>query len=278
MPDTGLSTAFPLHDVTDSQLRALCRALWDWELCEDCTDGRPCLTGSCPWQRSERLEPFFQLYRRVTSTYVPDFFGDQDQALRGHGDLLDIISLLRRKGSSLSREECMHDYFTGSRGIKPGQLSASDQARAFDLAVRITTMVGGAADSVDVSGSSLAFGELGPPPYCTWQPEQCLDEFIAATFPMRTQPTLQDGDTYAEGIKENLTCARLRKAAGLKVEGTDDLRNHLKLDQRTGRVQVFHYTSVLKEHLLATERDVRQHWYGTTHPLHLVRHGMADLT
>ncbi|KAK3395008.1 hypothetical protein B0H63DRAFT_408293 [Podospora didyma] len=271
MAATASSSAFPLQGVTIFQLRALCQVLWDWDLCEDCQNPRnsplqQCRAAQCPWgQRSERLEPFFDLYRDVTGSYVPDFFGDEDQALRNHQDLSDIILLLRQKGATLSRNECKYDYFT-SRGNDETTIPQSDQDRAFDLVARVMTMakvnsseydqdddvVFTSRDEEDQQGQKL----LSPP--FIWPPEKSLQMALADSFPVRVHPSLQDNDSQAKNIKARLTAVNLTRIARLKIEGTNDLQHHLRLDQATGVVQVFHFTSVLKEHLLATKPDVNR--------------------
>ncbi|KAK0709946.1 hypothetical protein B0T26DRAFT_723585 [Lasiosphaeria miniovina] len=274
----GSSTAFPLQSVSAVQLRSLCQALWGWDLCSDCRAARPnslqrCREGSCPWsQRSERLELFFDLYRDLTSSYVPDFFGDEDQALRSHEDLLDIIRLVGRNGAMLSRDECRHVYFA-TRSNNPHYLNLnavhqdeqspvprSDQERAFDLASRVMTMVGVGCHDRDQDDHDAAFSGDGDehgrrllPPHFLWSPEKPLQVALADSFPTRVHPSLQDNDAQSKTIKSRLTAVNLTKIARLKMQGTSDLQHHLRLDQATGTVHVFHYTSVLKEHLLATK-------------------------
>jgi hypothetical protein len=48
---------------------------------------------------------------------------------------------------------------------------------------------------------------------------------------------------------------KLKKHAGLSFRPTDDLRIHLKLNQRTGVVEIFHHTAFLKEHLKLTRES-----------------------
>jgi hypothetical protein len=72
-------------------------------------------------------------------------------------------------------------------------------------------------------------------------------------FPSRIHPSLQAGDPQATVIKKSLTAEMLRKVAGIRIEPTDNLRDHLKFDSTAGVALVFHHTSVVKEHLLATK-------------------------
>lgn len=47
-----------------------------------------------------------------------------------------------------------------------------------------------------------------------------------------------------------ITAKRSKKVARLTLIPTNDLRDHLLLDEKKGTVAIFHYTSVLKEHLI----------------------------
>lgn len=260
--------AFPLQNVAVPELKELCQALWDWELCCDCQEdiegspgpSRRCRgLNNCPWgQRSQRLGPFFDFYREVTGSYVPDFFGDEDQALRGHRDVFDIIRFLRRYGHTLPRTQCLHGYFATRHGHGDEQalVPQSDQGRAFDLAARILTMTTvGCADGQDLLGQTGNGDEggIGSLSHATWTSTKCLQDSMADFFPSRIHPSLQAGDPQATVIKKSLTAEMLRTVAGIRLERTDNLRDHLKLDSAAGVALVFHHTSVLKEHLLATK-------------------------
>ncbi|KAK3333050.1 hypothetical protein B0T19DRAFT_115501 [Cercophora scortea] len=256
-----MATAFPLQTVSTSHLRALCRLLWDWQLCDNCqnpTNNRwQCQTTGCQWEEKTaygRLELFFDLYRDLTRAYVPDFFGDEDQALRGHQDLFDIMLLLKTHSEALTRDECKTAYFA-HRGTKGGSsISSADQDRAFDLASMVMTMttVGSLESQSPVHNSSDdESGQIFLDPH--WKSDQSLSTALSDLFPMRIHPSLQGSSAQAERVKAGLTAANLMRIAGLRMEGTSDLKNHLSLDQATGVVHIFHMTTVLKEHLLASK-------------------------
>jgi hypothetical protein len=266
--ESGRNMAFPLQNVAVPELKELCQALWDWKLCADCQEdiegrcgpSRRCgEANDCVWgQKSERLGPFFDFYREVTGSYVPDFFGNEDQALRGHRDVFDIIRLTRQYGHTLPRTQCVHEYFAIYRGDVNGQtlVPESDQNRAFDLAARVLTMtnvVG--ADSQDLLNQTESGDEGGmdSSPSAVWTNTKCLQDSMMDFFPSRIHPSLQAGDPQATVIKKSLTAEMLRKVAGIRIEPTDNLRDHLKFDSTAGVALVFHHTSVVKEHLLATK-------------------------
>ena len=211
----------------------------------------PCKTSGCQWGRRICLEHFFEFYRETTASYVPDFVGEEDSALRDHADLFSIIRLLKEKGSILSLEECRSEYFYSCRGHGDGQstVSRADQDRALELAARVLTMT-----SISLTGDSEDEENFQISTKRTWRCDQTLQRAIADTFPTRIHPSLQPGDAYARSVQENLTAAALMKVAGLKFERTDDLEHHLRLDQATGVVKLFHHTTFLKELLLASQR------------------------
>ncbi|KAK3941437.1 hypothetical protein QBC46DRAFT_382688 [Diplogelasinospora grovesii] len=311
----AVSYAFPLHGVTDAQLMGLCKALWDWELCGHCSvaaesaatatkeyhnnENKPIqatTTSCCSCPRTQkirfkRLQPFFQFYRSLTSSYVPDFFGEEYQALRNHQDLFDIVRLLR--GYHGTRDECMQSYFgTHRKGnfipIKRGddgddgdggsqeememdKICQSDKDRSFDLAARIMTMINfnpslnrdNSLDSLDTIENNSPDVFSSRASRLLWPGNEPLPEALAGLFPeryhrssMRHHHKLQQQEREAAIIGGDLlSAANLSRVAGLQFRGTSDLRSHLKLDQRAGVVYIFHYTSVLKEHLLASKED-----------------------
>jgi len=259
-------TAFPLEVSSTGDLKALCQVLWNWELCESCLNAgtkglQRCGVASCncPWaRRAERLEPFFEFYRKTTRPYVPDFFGDDDQAIRSHQDLLDIISLIKRYGTLQSREFCMAEYFASRSSSKAISVPRSDQDRAFQLAASIITMVDVRCEQGQDSYYAGANWDIednqrhGDLPGA-WRENDTLQTLMDDSFPTHIHPSLQDADAHAPLIKANLTAINLKRIANLKIEGTDNLQDHLKLNQSTGVVEVFHHTGFLKEHLLATK-------------------------
>lgn len=87
---------------------------------------------------------------------------------------------------------------------------------------------------------------------CVWRSDQSPLDFIAAVFPVREHPSLNDDNQASIDIKAELSAVRLKQIARLKFEATAELREHLQLDPRTGVVKIYHFTSVLKEHLRAS--------------------------
>lgn len=236
----------PLVDLYDAQFQTRCQTIWGWTSCALCSIARPCVGEDCPHRRLLRLEPFFQYYKVVTGSYVPEsLMPDDPRALRCHQDLIDIIRLLREK-PSLPRMQLTREFFSARNSVEKELLLLADQHRAFNLAMRVLSMVG---CCIEHQGGGLLESGIDP---CVWQSDQSPLDFITAVFPVREHPSLNDENQASTDIKAELSAVRLKQIAGLKFEGTAELREHLRLDSRAGVVKIYHYTSVLKEHLRAS--------------------------
>ena len=247
----ALESPFPLKGITDRDLQKLAQALWDWNICTPCQDDQtpatPCAQPSCSWRGgSTRLYHFFDFYKDVTSYYVPELLPGSRPALRSHADVLDIIKLLKTHPDK-PRSELTEQYFSERRDSAP-RPPAVDQHRAFNLAVKIMSMVTCSAEN-----QPLGLLELGTQPI-QWRADKSLLDFLAKAFPRTDVGNLRVKDDAGKtrDVKSALTARRLKKIAGLRFEKTDDLRSHLRLDATKGIVEIFHYTSVLKEHLVAS--------------------------
>ncbi|RYP82363.1 hypothetical protein DL769_001688 [Monosporascus sp. CRB-8-3] len=243
----SLQRPYPLQGVNDGHLKKLCQVLWNWELCETCQSGQPCRGPRCPWRRSSRLEPFFDFYKEVTSSYVPELLFGSQPALRSHDDVCDIIRFLKNQQDA-TRSELTDQYF--SRRAKDSELPPiADQHRAFNIAVKIMSMVTCSAEN---QPSGLL--ELGTQPL-PWRDDTSFASFITRAFPSVDIGDLEIKDNWGKttDVKSAITARRLKKIAALSFRGTDDLRNHLRLDARNGVVEIYHYTSVLKENLMASQ-------------------------
>lgn len=244
---------FPLAKVTTSQLRNLCKVLWAWELCDDCDAGKDCRSGVCPWSQSARLEPFFSYYREITASYVPVLLAGSVPSLRTHEDLLAVIKTLKQdpqvRRSMLTKTHFCKAADARGETILPPVL---DQNRAFSLAARAMTMV-----NSSVENQSDGLLESGALP-ATWQSDTSFSEFIQGAFPAEDEGDHAQGNPRQQlmparsGKWASVTAKRLKKLAGLELVPTDNLQNHLRLDMKAMTVDIYHHTSVLKEHLAAS--------------------------
>jgi hypothetical protein len=242
----NLLSPYTLGRVASSDLQKLCEVLWGWQLCHGCKSGQQCASLECPWQRSRRLALFFDYYRDVTMSYVPELLPGNHAALRTHNDVFDIIQIIKA-WPDLPRSQLTKEYFSSRDNGQSPLPPLTDQNRAFNLAVRIMTMVNCSANHQQ---SDVL--ELGRQPVI-WRNDMSMSQFLHEAFPKTDHPSLTENDRAGNlpDIKVPLAAKRLKKL-GLRFQTTDDPRNHLKLDHRSGTVEIYHHTAYLKEHLIAT--------------------------
>lgn len=243
---------YPLSSTSATHLQILCEELWGWEICSGCKLNLGCSTSSssCPWPRSERLSVFFGYYKLITSSYVPELLHGKPIALRTHDDVVDIIRHIKRH-PNVPRQDLTRSYFSARDGeeILPPEV---DRNRAFNLAVAIMAMV-----NCSTSKQSSGFLELGSEAI-PWREDVPFSKFIDDAFPKTNHPSLNDSQTSTtRKLKAALAAKRLRRVAGLKFQATNDLRNHLLLDQEAGILLIFHQTPVLKENLVSTRSKAK---------------------
>jgi len=242
---------FPLESVSNKDLANLCEALWAWRPCGEWVSGTECRTVGCPCQRAIKLQPFFDYYKNITAYYLPDHVGQAHPALGCHNHLIAIIKMLRTNLDE-ERSKVTTEYFDGRASRESGPSPPqSDQDRAFNIAARIMAMTRPSAqnqsDGLLESGAQTII----------WYRGNSLASFVNSAFPKRDHPALSRNDETSSSDEVRLasiTANRAKKAAKLKIIATDDLRDHLLLDEKKGTVSVFHLTSVLKEHLNTPNR------------------------
>jgi hypothetical protein len=87
-----------------------------------------------------------------------------------------------------------------------------------------------------------------------WRNDATFAKFMADIFLMTDHPGINNENAGVSiDMKIALKARKLEKIAGLKFRATNDLRSHLKLDQKSGIVDIFHHTAFLKEHLRLTK-------------------------
>jgi hypothetical protein len=248
----SFSSPYPLEETTSKNLRLLCIAIWDWKFCGSCADNEElyCADQTCSWSRAGKLGPFFKYYKRTVSSYIPEFIASGAVALRGHDDLVNVIQTIRRNLQE-SRHGITSQYFTNRQYGEEGLPDGQDQARAFNVGVKVLSMVNCSnenhqLDLLELGGASNA-----------WNTGSSFSQFIAAAFPTTDHPTLNETQgSRGENILGKLNAEILQRNAGLKLLPTEDLSRHLKLDIHSGVVEIFHFTAFLKEHLIATKSSV----------------------
>jgi hypothetical protein len=241
-------TVFPLASIRQQDLASVCNSLWNWSPCHRWIDGEPCQATGCHCHRARALKSFFEFYKEATTCYLPDVVGHTSPALRSHQDLAAIVEILVTK-DEICRSQLTTEYFDQRAQQGCERPPINDQNRAFNLAARVICMVHPSAES---QTDGLLDSGVQPVIWCN---DKSFSSFVASVFPRRQHPALNTagGDsTHSANIKlSQITAKRLRKVARLDIIPTNDLRDHLHLDETNGTVSVFHYTSFLKEYLHA---------------------------
>lgn len=248
MTKTWPVSLLPLDKVTDKQLQTLGEILWSWDLCEGCKTGQSCSTEACPSQRIKRLGRFFQYYKDLTSSYEADTAPGDGAALSTHEDLFAIIKQLKLEPDVTRAAFAAQVFKEDTCRRLP---SSADRERAINLAVKVLAMVNCSAQR---RSSGLLEHGLSQTP---WRSDITFSQFIVDTFPMTDHPSLNDNDLEdSMDLKTALMAKKLKKRIGLKLQPTDDLRKHLKLDRKSRVLEIYHHTGFLKEHLRITKDTV----------------------
>ncbi|KAL3608798.1 hypothetical protein FPOAC2_03808 [Fusarium poae] len=248
-----LSSPYPLEILTDQDLQNLVAVLWNWKLCDNCKVApgqQSCSPQACPGVRWSRMRLFFDYYRKITAEYVPDMVVGVPPALQSHTDLMSIIRILKDNPDKTRAELTGICFANQSTDEMP---MPADQNRALDLALRVMTMItcsleARSADTLE-AGLQLA----------TWSYNMTWPEFILSVFPTTEHSGLEEGAATFRQINDRVTARRLSKVARLSFIPTNELSNHLKLNQADGTVELFHHTSFLKETLIASQQDAKSY-------------------
>ncbi|KAI1372763.1 hypothetical protein F4677DRAFT_241137 [Hypoxylon crocopeplum] len=249
---------YPLRKVSREDFTNLCEVLWNWRPCTEWAKEGDCQRRlrriECPCQKADGLTAFFDFYRNTTAHYVPELTNNSVLTLRTHSDLQRVIESIKsypnKPRLQLTKEHFGHYETWDSQG-----LPSDDENRAFNLATRVMTML-----QCSVEGQSDGLLEAGSQP-TIWRSDQSFNQFINSAIPKRSQVSFESHNDTSPSIilpSSSITAKRLKTVAKLKLIPTDDVRDHLLLNERNGTVAVYHYTSVLKEHLgISQDQDAR---------------------
>jgi hypothetical protein len=122
-----------------------------------------------------------------------------------------------------------------------------DQTRAFVIAARILTML--TISDVDGPQSVVELGNTG----IEWRENVSISHLLSTAF--TASSPISCGMTSARNresvLRTRLSAEAITQVGRLRLVPTDYINNHLELDTMRGTLQIFHHTSVLKEHLKA---------------------------
>lgn len=167
--------------------------------------------------------------------------------MNSHEQLHELISALKTD-LNISRDDFVKNHFGGPKFCSGSRPSLFDQNKGVDLAVRVMLMLNCASNDL-----SLGLLESGVAPL-PWRRDETLLQFFSKTFPQAAYQLLDAKAEYERtpGITALLAASKLTSMARLELEPTDDIRDHLRLDQNTGVVLIYHHIGFLIECLTAS--------------------------
>jgi hypothetical protein len=93
-------------------------------------------------------------------------------------------------------------------------------------------------------------------PRTHWKDDTAFGKYLQDLFPTQNHPIFSypHSEAFADA-KGELLGRKLKKHLNLKFRPTHDMRNHLRLDRESGTLEIYHYTSFIKEQLKAADRN-----------------------
>lgn len=234
---------FPLRDVPSNLLNDVCRKLWGWKSCQECssTGFRPCgRCPSCPWSAMPLLEPFQRFYEQLTYRHTPEDRYKFPPALQSHVDLLNIAAFIQDH-PRMPRKELMERYFY--RNSPPASMDTNHN-QAFDFALSVLSMMPFAENELSLDDRSAG----GPE---TWSEHQSAYEAIEGAIAVGRSLSRDE----KRMVSQSLSLAKLR-SCGLDILKTDDFRQHLDYDPVIEGMYIFHHHGFFRRHLSSTRASV----------------------
>ena len=231
-----------MHATNVSDSVRLVNVVWGWSICAGCEFRPACPIGRCPAARFNRLRTYMGCFHSLAAAYEIGHSRDAEKS-----NLEDVFAVIGSLKNDIcqSRQKVTTECFPLGRGANP---SPRAQAVAVRLAVQALLMV-------DCSAPQASAGELESGDNTqAWSETQPLQDFIEKRLPRTDNPIFANTD--ANVVRESarvVTGAELSQRARLRFKGTNDISRHLHLDIRNRVVEIFHYTSFLKEYLLSTK-------------------------
>ncbi|KAG5755339.1 hypothetical protein H9Q69_001526 [Fusarium xylarioides] len=163
-----------------------------------------------------------------------------------HEDLFHVVSILKSNPDATLSELCRLTRPRTSSQTADG----TKQVDAVALGLKALLMIDPSA--LHHSSDRLEKGTYR----IHWREDVPLSKYIQDSFPLGNHNVLSynNSELFAE-VKKELKVVNLKKRLGITIRATSDIRNHLHFDRKNNYLEVYHYTSFLKEQLRAT-RDV----------------------
>ncbi|KAF5538495.1 hypothetical protein FMEXI_9364 [Fusarium mexicanum] len=220
-------------------------ALWSWDLSQACNERRPhaCVHQRCIGGRIPQLQRYFAYYKAIVSTYM-DATSANTRRIETHEDLFQVVSILKSNPDATLSELCRLTLPSTS-SQRPDE---TRQVDAVALGVKALLMIDPSA--LHHSSDRLEKGTYR----IHWREDVPLSKYIQDSFPLGNHNVLSynNSELFAE-VKKGLKAVNLKKRLGITIRATSDIRNHLHFDRKNNYVEVYHYTSFLKEQLRVTQ-------------------------
>ncbi|KAL2802867.1 hypothetical protein BJX63DRAFT_437458 [Aspergillus granulosus] len=186
-------------------------------------------------QKTFNEEDYAGFFRYIGRTLQGLHQHEGNFAAQSFDSLFGIIQTLR-DNPSLTRTEMVCE-------VKKSYLNTPDTAiyRSIQLAIQLWLCL-------NVHSYSTAIGALNPrTSRAKWNPDERLDQMIAAQFPGDSRRT---NIVAKYQIDDSFTLANLKKICRLNIRWTNNLKDHLRLEGRKGRrvLSVYQQRVVLVNH------------------------------
>lgn len=233
---------FWLENPPENTLKLIIQTLFGWDDCLACDRSGTCPLWNCTWNRRQLLDQYLEFYRVVSSWSMPEGLNQGNPALRNHDDLTDIIYLIQQR-PDLPRKELIQIHFSSYRSALPDPL---DQNRAFDLAMRVLTMIECSPRRCSRVNWSPGFAPI------PWYADDSARQFIGRAF--QRHAALDVEDEFDRSTFGKLAATSLERRKKIKLVGTYDLQKHLLLEPESRTLYIYHHVGFLKEYLAATRQ------------------------
>jgi hypothetical protein len=163
-------------------------------------------------------------YRTLASTST-----DSQLLIQNHIELIGIVEAIRSNGAE--KGEFCRNLAAQYSGDESGA------SRTVDLVLRLWLMI-----NVREPEAALQAPQT---PIRRWQPAQTLPKFLSLVF----ETSRWKVEAKDSRLHPSFTAAFMVNVCGLRLEWTDCLADHLKLDRRVNALRVYSYKNILQAHL-----------------------------
>ncbi|EWG50632.1 hypothetical protein FVEG_16664 [Fusarium verticillioides 7600] len=225
----------------------LVTTLWSCNLCQNCTKRPPqiCASEQCIGSRIPQLQRYLAYYNALLSTYI-DATSQSMRSIKTHTELFRVISILRLHPDATLSELCQLIH----PNVDSQQAKTAEKVNAVALGVKALLMIDPSA--LHHSSDRLEKGTFR----VHWKDDVPFSKYVQDSFALGNHVILSYNNSEAfVDVKRQLKAANLKRRLGITIRATWDIRNHLHFDRRNNYLEVYHYTSFLKEQLRVT-RDV----------------------